>query len=160
MSRLPLINYTWSPWLLSLNSYLEGNTYATYGFLCCGIYMICTGTLYVKMYILHINVEVVYRESGIFITIYVPLYMRKCLLEIKWTPSFGTVKYQNCLTGDKYFNSGNYFLQSMKFPCFKIKFLLQSVPSRTYPLPLWVRHLGRSIYLRWKRWLEEQVQFH
>lgn len=56
-------------------------------------------------------------------------------------------KYRSCLIGDKYFHSGNYLLQSMKFPCFKIKFLLQSVPSRTYPIPLWVRHLGRSIYL-------------
>lgn len=51
LSCLPLINYTWSPRLLSLNSYLKGNTYAAYIFLCCDIYMICTSTLYVKMYI-------------------------------------------------------------------------------------------------------------
>lgn len=46
LSCLPLINYTWSPLLLSLNSYPEGNTYAAYIFPCWDIYIWYVPVLY------------------------------------------------------------------------------------------------------------------
>lgn len=54
---LPLTNDTWSPQLLSLHSYPEGNTYTTYIFLFCGIYILCTRTLICKNVHFYIKVQ-------------------------------------------------------------------------------------------------------